>query len=75
MKKIKVISIVMAYQNRMRNNQPLVKIKSSSDKIEQELNELARDYNTTKEMVESQENNRTKQDINILPEQKRKNKK
>ena len=72
------------YSNR-RINQPLVKIKSSFDKIEKQLNEPARDYNAIKELVESQENsitnlkniknNSTNKDIPILPKQKKKNNK
>ena len=57
--KIKII-LIMFYNRRMQPHQPLVKIKSSYDKIEKELNEPARDYNTIKEMVERQENNITK---------------
>ena len=49
----------MFYYNNKRVNQPLVKMKSSYDKIEKELNEPARDYNTIKELVEKQENSIT----------------
>ena len=64
-------------------NQPLVKMKSSYDKIEKELNEPARDYNTIKELVEKQEHSITNiknkniinKDIPILPKQKNKNRK
>ena len=38
------------YNNRRIPNQPLVKIKTSYDKIEKQLNEPARDYNTIKEL-------------------------
>ena len=70
------------YKNR-KPNQPLVKIKTSYDKIEKQLNEPARDYNTIKELVESQENSITNiknkniinKDIPILPKQKNKNRK
>ena len=71
--------------NRMRNmnNQPLVKIKSSYDKLEKVLNEPAREYNAIKELVENQENNITNikniknenKEITLLPKQKNKNKK
>ena len=49
----------MFHYNNKRVNQPLVKMKSSYDKIEKELNEPARDYNTIKELVEKQENSIT----------------
>ena len=75
----------MLHYNNRRINQPLVKIKSSFDKIEKQLNEPARDYNSIKELVESQENsitnlkniknNSTNKDMPILPKQKKKNKK
>ena len=72
----------MFYYNNKRVNQPLVKMKSSYDKIEKELNEPARDYNTIKELVEKQENSITNinkniinKDIPILPKQKNKNRK
>ena len=59
-----------------------MKIKTSYDKLEKQLNEPARDYNTIKELVESQENSITNiknkniinKDIPILPKQKTKNK-
>ena len=62
------------------NNQPLVKIKSSYDKLEKVLNEPAREYNAIKELVENQENNITNirnknKEITLLPKQKNKNKK
>ena len=71
----------MFHYNNKRINQPLVKMKSSYDKIEKELNEPARDYNTIKELVEKQENSITNiknkniinKDIPILPKQKNKN--
>ena len=70
----------MFHYNNKRINQPLVKMKSSYDKIEKELNEPAREYNTIKELVEKQENSITNiknkniinKDIPILPKQKRK---
>ena len=73
----------MFHYNNKRINQPLVKMKSSYDKIEKELNEPARDYNTIKELVEKQENSITStknknilnKDIPILPKQKNKNRK
>ena len=54
-------------------------MKSSYDKIEKELNEPAREYNTIKELVEKQENSITNiknkniinKDIPILPKQKK----
>ena len=49
----------MFHYNNKRINQPLVKMKSSYDKIEKELNEPAREYNTIKELVEKQENSIT----------------
>ena len=69
----------MFYYNNKRINQPLVKMKSSYDKIEKELNEPAREYNTIKELVEKQENSITNiknkniinKDIPILPKQKK----
>ena len=74
----------MFYNNRMRNmnNQPLVKIKSSYDKLEKVLNEPAREYNAIKELVENQENNITNiknirnknKEITLLPKQKIKTK-
>ena len=71
----------MFHYNNKRINQPLVKMKSSYDKIEKELNEPAREYNTIKELVEKQENSITNiknkniinKDIPILPKQKNKN--
>ena len=73
----------MFHYNNKRINQPLVKMKSSYDKIEKELNEPAREYNTIKELVEKQENSITNiknkniinKDIPILPKQKTKDKK
>ena len=73
----------MFHYNNKRINQPLVKMKSSYDKIEKELNEPARDYNTIKELVEKQENSITNiknkniinKDIPTLPKQKNKNRK
>ena len=73
----------MFHYNNKRINQPLVKMKSSYDKIEKELNEPAREYNTIKELVEKQENSITNiknksiinKDIPILPKQKNKDKK
>ena len=75
----------MFYNNRMRNmnNQPLVKIKSSYDKLQKVLNEPAREYNAIKELVENQENNITNikniknknKEITLLPKQKNQNKK
>ena len=73
----------MFHYNNKRINQPLVKMKSSYDKIEKELNEPAREYNTIKELVEKQENSITNiknkniinKDIPILPKQKSKNSK
>ena len=64
------------------NNQPLVKIKSSYDKLEKVLNEPAREYNAIKELVENQENNITNiknirnknKEITLLPKQKIKTK-
>ena len=61
----------------MKNNQPLVKNKSSYDKIAKELNEPARDYNTIKEFVESRENSITnikniKKDLTVLPPKQKK---
>ena len=80
--KIKIILIRMFHYNNRKPNQPLVKIKTSYDKIEKQLNEPARDYNTIKELVENQENSITNiknkniinKDIPILPKQKNKNK-
>ena len=68
----------MFHYNNKRINQPLVKMKSSYDIIEKELNEPAREYNTIKELVEKQENSITNiknkniinKDIPILPKQK-----
>ena len=73
----------MFHYNNRKPNQPLVKIKTSYDKIEKQLNEPARDYNTIKELVENQENSITNiknkniinKDIPILPKQKNKNRK
>ena len=73
----------MFHYNNKRINQPLVKMKSSYDKIEKELNEPAREYNTIKELVEKQENSITNiknkniinKDIPILPKQENKNRK
>ena len=73
----------MFHYNNKRINQPLVKMKSSYDKIEKELNEPAREYNTIKELVEKQENSITNiknkniinKDIPILPKKKNKNRK
>ena len=48
------------YHNKMKNvNQPLVKIKSSYDKLEKAMNEPVREYNAIKELVENQDNNIT----------------
>ena len=47
------------YNNRMKNQQPLVKIKSSYDKLEKAMNEPVREYNAIKELVENQDNNIT----------------
>ena len=42
----------MFYNNRRMNaNQPLVKIKSSYDKLEKAMNEPARDYNAIKKSL------------------------
>ena len=77
----------MFYNNRrMNTNQPLVKIKSSYDKLEKAMNEPAKDYNAIKELVESKENSimniksiRNKdlknKDMAFIPPQKKKNKK
>ena len=47
----------MFYNNRrMNTNQPLVKIKSSYDKLEKAMNEPAKDYNAIKELVETKQN-------------------
>ena len=43
----------------MKNQQPLVKIKSSCDKLEKAMNEPVREYNAIKELVENQDNNIT----------------
>ena len=76
------------YNNRRMNaNQPLVKIKSSYDKLQKALNEPAREYNAIKELVETQDNGITNikniknndlknKDITaMMPKQKKKNKK
>ena len=75
----------MFYNNRMRAHQPLVKIKSSYDKLEKTLNEPARDYNAIKELVETQDNSianikniknndiRKKDITTMIPKQKKKN--
>ena len=71
----------------MNANQPLVKIKSSYDKLQKALNEPAREYNAIKELVETQDNGITNikniknndlknKDITaMMPKQKKKNKK
>ena len=46
----------MFHYNNRKTNQPLVKIKSSYDKLEKALNEPAREYNAIKELVETQDN-------------------
>ena len=56
----------------MNTNQPLVKIKSSSDKLQKALNEPAREYNAIKELVENQDNsitniNNKNNNLNPLP--------
>ena len=77
----------MLYNNRgMNTNQPLVKIKSSYDKLEKAINEPAKDYNAIKELVESEENSimniksiknkdLKNKDMAFIPPQKKKNKK
>ena len=73
----------MFHSNNKRINQPLVKMKSSYGKIEKELNEPAREYDSIKELVEKQENSITNiknrnlinKDIPILPKQKNKHRK
>ena len=77
----------MFYNNRrMNTNQPLVKIKSSYDKLEKAMNEPAKDYNAIKELVESKENSimniksiknkdLKNKDMAFIPPQKKKNKK
>ena len=76
----------MFHYNNRKTNQPLVKIKSSYDKLEKALNEPAREYNAIKELVETQDNGITNikniknndlksKSINLLPKQKIKNKK
>ncbi len=51
-------TLIMFYHNKTRNvNQPLVKIKSGSDKLEKAMNEPVREYNAIKELVENQNNN------------------
>ena len=79
--------VIMFYNNRrMNTNQPLVKIKSSYDKLEKAMNEPAKDYNATKELVESKENSimniksiknkdLKNKDMAFIPPQKKKNKK
>ena len=67
----------------MNANQPLVKIKSSYDKLEKAMNEPAKDYNAIKELVETKGNsimniNSIKnkdlknKDMAFIPPQKRK---
>ena len=46
----------MFHYNNRKPNQPLVKIKSSYDKLQKTLNEPAREYNAIKELVETQDN-------------------
>ena len=76
----------MFYNRRMNTNQPLVKIKSSYDKLEKAMNEPAKDYNAIKELVESKENSimniksiknkdLKNKDMAFIPPQKKKNKK
>ena len=76
----------MFYNRRMNTNQPLVKIKSSYDKLEKAMNEPAKDYNAIKELVESKENSimniksiknkdLKNKDMAFIPPQKNKNKK
>ena len=76
----------MFYNRRMNANQPLVKIKSSYDKLEKAMNEPAKDYNAIKELVESTENSimniksiknkdLKNKDMAFIPPQKKKNKK
>ena len=66
------------YHNRMKNtNQPLVKIKSSYDKLENSMNEPVREYNAIKELVENQDNNITNiknknKDLKPLPPKQKK---
>ena len=61
------------YPNRMKNvNQPLVKIKSSYDKLDTAMSEPVREHNAIKELVEAQDNNITniknkKKDLRPLP--------
>ena len=70
----------------MKANQPLVKIKTSYDKLEKAMNEPAKDYNAIRELVESKENSIMKiksiknkdlknKDMAFIPPQKKKNKK
>ena len=76
----------MFYNRRMNTNQPLVKIKSSYDKLERAMNEPAKDYNAIKELVETKENSimniksiknkdLKNKDMAFIPPQKKKNKK
>ena len=76
----------MFHYNNFKKNQPLMKIKSSYDKLEKMLNEPERDYNAIKELVETQDNSITNikniknndfknKSINLMPKQKIKNKK
>ena len=78
--------VIMFYNRRMNTNQPLVKIKSSYDKLEKAMNEPAKDYNAIKELVESKENSimniksiknkdLKNKDMAFIPPQKKKNKK
>ena len=71
----------MFHYNNRKTNQPLVKIKSSYDKLQKTLNEPAREYNAIKELVENQDNRITNiknknNNLNPLPpKQKIRNKK
>ena len=76
----------MFHYNNFKKKQPLMKIKSSYDKLEKMLNEPERDYNAIKELVENRDNSITNikniknndlknKSINLMPKQKIKNKK
>ena len=62
----------------MKNGkQPLVKIKSSYDKLEKAMSEPVREHNAIKELVEAQDNNITniknkKKDLRPLPPKQKK---
>ena len=73
----------ITYNKQPEWHKPLTKIKQGYDKVVKELNEPARDYNSIKELVETENNTITNlksienknKDVNILSHKKVKNKK